>query len=120
MDWQQFATQFGLPGVMLLAIIGIAKLWLASHEKLELERIKVEDKKADAMTAALTSLSGKLDSHHTIDLQSHRDLGEGIARIEGALGFRHEPTPVGGGTFPETGERRTPSAYGPQRPPRER
>lgn len=92
MEWKEIATNFGLPGLMIAAAVVVIRQWFAMAERVEtgkrgveLERIKVEDKKADAMAAALTSLSGKIDAHHTNDLQSHTDMAEGIANLHGKL-----------------------------------
>jgi hypothetical protein len=92
MDIEKIAINFGLPGVMLFAIVSLIKLWMTSTERIEagkraveLEKVKVEDKKADAMASALTSLSGKIDAHHTNDLQSHQEMASEIANIHGKL-----------------------------------
>jgi hypothetical protein len=92
MDWEKAATNFGLPGLMLVIIYALIRLWLSSNERIEagkraveLEKTKVEDKKADAMASALTSLSGKIDAHHTNDLQSHADMASGIAELHGKI-----------------------------------
>jgi hypothetical protein len=92
MDWEKFAANFGLPGLMLLAIVTLIRLWMASNERIEqgkraveVEKVKVEDKKADAMASALSSLSGKIDAHHTNDLQSHADMASGIANLHGKI-----------------------------------
>ena len=85
MDWEALAKNFGLPGLMLGAMIYGWRLWVASNERVQLEKVKVEDKKADAMAGALTSLSGKIDTHHTIDIQSHTDLATGIAELHGKV-----------------------------------
>lgn len=84
MDWT-VAQNLGLPGVMLLVIFAIAKMWIASSERRDMERIKVEDKRADGMVAALTSLNGKVDAHHTLDIQSHAAIGTGIAELRGKV-----------------------------------
>lgn len=89
MDWEKLATNFGLPGLMLVVFgyvaLTLGKLWISSAERTKVEEIKVEDKKAEAMTSALTSLSGKIDSHHTTDIQSHQSLAVGIGEIKGKL-----------------------------------
>lgn len=103
MEWKEIATNFGLPGLMIAAAVVIIRQWfiysrgvetdkIASNERIEegkraveLERIKVEDKKADAMAAALGSLSGKIDTHHTSDLQSHSEMASEIGNIHGKL-----------------------------------
>lgn len=129
MDWQQFATNFGLPGLLIgvwyllqskrdAGVQSLEEKKLAGRQSLEehklgLEerRLGVEEKKAEALASALTSLSGKVDSHHTLDLQSHQDLGEGIARIETELAasrwYREEKTNPG--TEPPLPPRRTPA-----------
>lgn len=85
MDWEKFAGNYGLPGLMIVALIYVMKMWLASTERIELEKVKVEDKKADAMAAALTSLSGKIDTHHTSDLQSHTEMSGDIRELHGKI-----------------------------------
>ena len=93
-------AQFGLPGLMIVAIYliitGVGKAWIASNERIQMERIKVEDKKADALVTALTSLGSKVDAHHTMDIQSHQELGEGISAIDAKLDAIHGLTPVKG------------------------
>lgn len=119
MDAKEIATNFGLPGLMMIAIYAIAKLWIASNERVQMERVKVDDKRADATVAALTSLSGKLDAHHTVDLQGHQELATGIARVEGKLDTLYEFTPV---NQPVPSRKQTPASgvpagyYPPQRP----
>ena len=92
MDLEKLAVNFGLPGLMLVAIIVVIREWMKSSERVEagkrtveLERCKIEDKKADAMAAALTSLSGKIDMHHTVDLQSHQSIATEVAELHGKL-----------------------------------
>lgn len=103
MDWAAVAN-FGLPGIMLAFLFLVVKAWLASQEKIatgklenERERIKVEDKKADAIVNALGMLTTQVNSHHTLDIQSHAALSNGIAEIRGkldeAIGWQ-ERTPV--------------------------
>lgn len=112
-DWAA-VTNFGLPGLMLAALVWVAKAWIASNERIQLERVKVEDKKADAMITALNGLGAKVDAHHTLDIQSHAALASGIAELRGqvteAISWQ-ERTPV-------ENPRQTPAAggYGPQRP----
>lgn len=112
---------FGLPGVMLGVIFLLVKMWIASNEKLEaaklasqekieLERIRVEDKKADAMVAAFTSLGTKIDAHHTLDIQSHSELSRDIGEIRAILTERSTPAEgviAGAGHYgrPKTGGR---------------
>lgn len=88
MDWEKLLYNVGLPGVMLMVIYSIAKLGIASWEKNQSERNKVEDKKADALTIALTSLSTKLDYHHTSELGWHNDNTRALAEIRGRMGIQ--------------------------------
>lgn len=107
MDWEKLASNFGLPGVMLAAIAYVMRMWIASNERnelvksasnerIEMARLKVEDKKADAMATAFGTLSSKIDSHHTDDLQSHSEMAEGIANLHGAFAAFADLTPVRG------------------------
>lgn len=78
-------TNFGLPGLMLGVLFLIAKAWIAKSERVEMERIKVEDKKADAFVSTLNSLAAKIDAHHTLDIQSHSAIGSAIAELRGQV-----------------------------------
>ena len=88
MDWS-LAKDFGLPGLLILVIgfvtLTLGKLFIASAERVQLERVKVEDKRADATVAALTTLNGKIDANHTANLQGHQEIATGIAEIRGKL-----------------------------------
>lgn len=99
MDWQQFATNFGLPGLLIGVWYLLQSKRDAATEKIENRKLDIEDKKAEAFTTALTVLGTKIDGHHTLDLESHRELGEGIAEIkgqlEGARWYREEKTNPG-------------------------
>ncbi len=96
MDWTALAN-FGLPGIMLGFLFLVVRAWLASQDKIEMERIKVEDKEADGIVNALGALTTQINSHHTLDIQSHAALSNGIAEIRGkldeAIGWQ-ERTPV--------------------------
>lgn len=126
MDWANLAEKFGLPGLMLIlfgyAFVNVGKIWIASRERIETDRIKVEDKKADATVAALISLGGKLDAHHTVEMQNHAAQSSALARIDGQLGEAlawQERTPV---ESPRPQGQRAASAggfYPPRKPPRD-
>lgn len=118
MDWEKFASNFGLPGLMLVGLYLIARYGIAAWERTTLERIKVEDKRADAHVAALTSLNGKVDAHHqtvlqnhTADLQSHSEIATEMASLHTKLDTFAELTPVRG--VPRVDPSGT---YGPQFP----
>lgn len=108
MDWEKFALNFGLPGLMLGVIFAIAKLWIASSERIQLERVKVDDKRADATVAALTSLGGKIDSHQIADIKSHQEMAEGLAELHGAVNqaLADRATPIQGVPVGQYGPRR--------------
>lgn len=112
MDWEKLGSTFGLPGLMLVGIYMIARFGIAAWERISMERVKVEDKRADATVAALTSLSGKIDNHHTDDLQSHQDMAEGIANLHGKIDGVLGNTPVHGVPRVEQGQ----GYYPPGRP----
>lgn len=117
---ESLLTNFGIAGALLLCIFILGKLWIASNERVQMERVKVDDKradaegkKADAFTTAITTLSGKVDNHHTLDIQSHGEIKSGISEIRGKLdeAIRIErATPVEGVQIRPSG------GYGPGRP----
>lgn len=116
MDIEKIAINFGIPGLLIAAIYltvtTLGKMWVQSNERIQMERIKVEDKKADAMVSALASLASTVAAHHTADIQSHQALGEGIAAIDAKLDTIHGLTPVKG--VPKVDP--PPSEYGYHRP----
>ena len=92
MEWIDAVKLFGPFGLLVGALYMIARDWITRNHALAIEKLKhesrridIEEKKADAMTTALTTLSGKIDSHATADLTSHKDMAEGIAAIHGKL-----------------------------------
>lgn len=96
MDWASFVDKLGLPGLMLGILWTVAKMWIESSERIALERIKVEGKRADATVVAMTSLSGKIDAHAMRDIQSHQEMATGIAEIHTKLDVVADLTPVRG------------------------
>ncbi len=95
-DWTALAN-FGLPGLMMGVLVFIARMWITSSEKTRMRELEVEDKKADGIVNALGALTTQVNSHHTLDIQSHAALSNGIAEIRGkldeAIGWQ-ERTPV--------------------------
>ena len=131
MDWGNLADKFGLPGLMIVlfawSFVNVGKLWIASNERIQGDRIKVEDKKADAFTSALSSLSGEMRAHHTVEMQNHTTLTGHIAEIRGSVSEAlawQDRTPV---ESPVPRMRRSESSvsdpakgyYPPRKPPRE-
>lgn len=104
--WEKLAINAGLPGVMLVAFLYAIKLGVAAWERVAVERVKIDDrrlnveeKKADAHVAAMTSLGGKIDEHRAADIQSHTKMATEVAELHGkfdAVLDRFERTPVEG------------------------
>lgn len=92
MNWQNLIIQLGVSGLIVYGGIRIALLLIDRWSVAEAARTK-------AITEGFTGLGGKVDLHHTADIESHRELGEGIAEIRGKLDearwYRDEFTPVG-------------------------
>jgi hypothetical protein len=104
--WEKLAINAGLPGVMLVAFLYAIRLGVAAWERIAVERAKIDDRrlnveerKADAHVAALSSLGTKIDDHRTQDLHSHQEMATGVASLHGkfdAVLDRFERTPVEG------------------------
>lgn len=109
MDWEKFFDKFGLPGLILVGLYMLARFGIAAWKSIELERIKVQDKQADANIAVLTSLGGKIDNHHNQDIDSHSEMSESLASLHTKLDVYTEITPV-------RGVPRQEGPYGPIRP----
>lgn len=89
MTLEQLFLQLGVCGAMLL-------VWFRIESK-RIERNAVtEDKKTEAMSQGFATLAGRVEAHHTADLQSHAEMGEAIARIEGKLDITRRNTPPRG------------------------
>ena len=126
MDWANLAEKFGLPGVMLAAFgyvfVLLGKQWISSNERIQTDRIRVEDKKADGVVSALTSLSGEIRSHHTVEMQNHAELKAAVSRLDGSVSEAlawQERTPV---ETPRPSQPRAASAggyYPPRKPSRD-
>lgn len=120
MDWQALAQNFGLPGLLIGVWYLLQSKRDSANEKLENRKLDIEDKKAEAFAVALGAIGAKIDAHTTMDLQSHRELGEGIAEIrgtlEGARWYRDEVTNPG--SPPPQAPRRDTPAFGTRAPTR--
>lgn len=110
MDWEKLITNAGLPGLMLGVLYLIAKLAIASNERqaaaklaveerIQTERVKVEDKKADALTVVITSLVVKMENHHSQELEWHNANTRDLSQLMGHFGLigqsqnQQEPAP---------------------------
>lgn len=90
--WEKLALNAGLPGVMLAAFLYAIKLAVAAWKEIAMERVKIDDRrlnveerKADAHVAALSSLGSKIDDHRVSDAQSHSQLAASVAQFHGKL-----------------------------------
>lgn len=78
MTTEQLFLQLGICGAMLLVFWRVAIKWIDRNAE-------VENQKTAAMAEGFKSLSGKVDTHHMADIQSHSEMAFGIAKIEGML-----------------------------------
>lgn len=110
MDPKQLLLQLGLAGALIYFGHQIAKLLIASWRASESERLKAQRESESERTTAIAvgfqgmasavgALVAKVDSHSTIDLQSHVAMATQISEIRGqiteALAWQ-ERTPIGG------------------------
>jgi hypothetical protein len=89
MSLEQMFLQLGICGAMLL-------VWFRIEGKRIERNASTEDRKTEAMAQGFATLASRVESHHTADLQSHQELGEAVARIEGKLDITRRATPPQG------------------------
>lgn len=89
MNVEQLALQLGLAGLLLLIGYRIAMLLISNWREAERERTA-------ALAIGFAALVNKVDVHHTSDLESHRDMADGIAGLNGKLDAAMGWTPVRG------------------------
>lgn len=89
MSLPQLFFQLGMCGAMLFV------WWRIESRRIDRTAV-TEDKKTEAMAEGFRSLSSSVNAHHTADLQSHAEMGEAIARIEGKLDITRRNTPPRG------------------------
>lgn len=78
MNLEQLGIQLGIAGFVLLIGYRIALVLIKNWRETEAERTQ-------AIAAGFSTLTGKVDAHHTQDLQSHQQLATGIARFDAKL-----------------------------------
>lgn len=78
MNVEQVGLQLGVAGLLIYSGVKVALLLIANWREAEKERTK-------ALADGFTGLIGKLDAHHTSDLQSHQAMATGIAEIKTTL-----------------------------------
>jgi hypothetical protein len=133
MDLEKVAYSFGLPGLLIFIWYLLERQKNIRLEKSDEAKLKIEDKKVDALTIGFQSLSGKIDAHAVTDIKSHSELFEKVSRIEGLIDGRELErertgmTPVGGVPIVRSQQRLltkgvpTPTGgYSIQKPPRGR
>ncbi len=81
----------------LTKVLGLPGLFVGALYLLVTRQLNV-------MSEGFKALAGKIDTHRDDDLESHRRMGEGIARIEGIVAGRR--TPAGGVPVTVLGEDR--------------
>lgn len=79
-DIKDLSPFAGLLGVVYLLGVQLIKGW----RETERERTAAMAKSLEAITGALASLGGKVDAHHTIDIESHAEMATALGRIEKA------------------------------------
>ena len=79
-DFKDVSPFAALIAVVYLLGVQLIKGWQVS----ERERTAAMAKSLEAITGALTSLGGKIDTHHTADIESHAEMATQLGRIEKA------------------------------------
>jgi hypothetical protein len=103
-----------------LGVFVLVRTQLASQSRLEDKRLELEREKTVTMREGFTSINGKLDTHHTLDIQSHAEIAANIASMRGEVAgamWREQPTPVGGGPYQDPRPTPRPAStysYGPK------
>lgn len=122
MDLMEIAKSFGFPGLIVCVWYLLETQKGKRLEKVEAQKLAVEERKADAMTVGFQALASKIDTHQVVDIQSHEKMATSIARVESKLDMIHGFTPVEGVPI-EPQRRVTPASgvpvggyYGPHRP----
>jgi hypothetical protein len=92
-------TQFGFAGLLILVYFLLQRDRDKRAAALDQQKLTIEEKKAEAMTAGFTSLARKIDDHHTSDLEAHSEMTAGLGEIKGQLNearwYREEITNPG-------------------------
>jgi hypothetical protein len=78
-------TQFGFAGLLILVYFLLQRDRDKRAAALDQQKLTIEEKKAEAMTAGFTSLARKIDDHHTSDLEAHSEMTAGLGEIKGQL-----------------------------------
>lgn len=88
MNVEQLTLQLGIAGL----VVGVAyKLGMALIERWSV----AEQARAKATAEGFAALVGKVDAHHTADIQSHAAMGAQLAGISARLDERRATPPSG-------------------------
>lgn len=104
--------QLGIAGAVLFVMWQLMASKMRSDARAEEKRLDIyaraEEKRTEAIVDGFASLTGKVDSHHTLDIQSHQAIATSIATLSGqvteAISWQ-ERTPIGGPPTPEPAKR---------------
>jgi hypothetical protein len=90
---EQLFLQLGIAGALVFVGWKVSTLLIEKWSVGEAARTK-------AIAEGFAAITGKVDAHHTADLQAHAELGESVANIRGLLTREDSPvkrkTPVRG------------------------
>lgn len=89
MDWTQLILQLGISGLIVWAGYKIARLLIERWASNEAKRTEI-------IGESFSKLVGKVEAHHTSDLESHRAMGEAIVEVSTKLDVAFGLTPVRG------------------------
>ncbi len=99
MNTEQLLLQLGISGAVLFVGYRIALVLLRNWREAEKERTKALADGFKGLIDSFATIVTKVDGHHTMDIESHRELGEGLVAIQTKLDearwYRDEFTPVG-------------------------
>jgi hypothetical protein len=95
---EQLLLQLGISGAVLFVGYQIALVLLRNWREAEKERTQALSHGLKALVDSHATIGAKVDGHHTMDIESHRELGEGLVAIQTKLDearwYREEFTPV--------------------------
>lgn len=84
-DLKELSPFAALIAVVYLLGVQLIKGW----REAEHERTAATTKSFEAITSSLTVLVGKVDTHHTADIESHAEMATALARIEKGQDLAH-------------------------------
>ncbi len=95
---EQLLLQLGISGAILFVVYRVELARMRNRREEEKERTKALADGFKGLIDSFASLVAKVDGHHTMDIESHRELGEAIVevrtKLDEARWYRDEFTPV--------------------------